>query len=742
MFLGRVAAFAARHTKAILVATVLVAALGAVFGAGAAGRFSPAGLEDPNSQSSQANDQVARATGNEPVPGLVVLLPTGVKPKKTSAHKSETSVILEQLSVGIRIRRVEKIIEADHEVGKIRSALDAGLNLVSRDQSLTYITVQFRSGSERKHVEAAEHLAGKLDHIPGVKLSGTDLVTSQASKIISEDARRAELLALPVLFLLVLWFFRGLIAAVLPLILGGSAIVLTQAGLRVAAQFFSISALVLIVVTSLGIGLAIDYSLLIVSRFREELALTPDVPEALERTMSSAGRTVLFSSLTVIAAFLSLLVLPQPFFYSMGLGGGLVTGVVCLAALIVLPAMLALLGPRVNGFAPAWLQRSGKLISQPVLTGRWYRFAMLVMRRPAIVATAAAALLIALAAPALGMKFTMPSVSTMPPSTSVRQVSDKLSADFKVDPNRTNEVVTVGATPKQVAQFRHQIGRLPGVSTVAPREHLGRHTDVLFVTSKDGATSNSSQTAIRQIRAMAHPFQTKITGPTAAFIDLKASLNSHLLLGALLVALTTCLTIFLMTGSVVLPPKTLLMNTLTAGAALGVLVLIFQDGFLSGLLGYPKAGSIEITQPVVLIAIVFGVSTDYGVFLIDRIREVHDSGASNEQSVALGLERTGRITTTAALLLCVAIGSLVTSRIVAAREIALGLSVAVLLDATIVRALLVPALMRILDERNWWSPAPLRRLHARIWGRQLPTQSVEPPPSPPIKSVATSAKSD
>jgi uncharacterized membrane protein YdfJ with MMPL/SSD domain len=741
VFLGRVAAFAARHTKAILVATIAIAAFGALFGAGAAGRFAPAGLEDPKSESSQANAQVARATRNEPSPGLVVLLPTGLKPKKPSAHTSETNVILEQLSVGIKIRRIEKILEADREVGKIRSALDAGLNLVSRDQTLTYITVQFHAGTEREHVEAAEHLAAKLEHIPGVKLSGTDLVTSQASKIISEDARHAELIALPILFLLVLWFFRGLIAAALPLILGGSAIALTSAGLRLASEFFSISALVLIVVTSLGIGLAIDYSLLIVSRFREELHQTSDITEALERTMSSAGRTVLFSSLTVIAAFLSLLVLPQPFFYSMGLGGGLVTGVVCLAALIVLPALLALLGTRVNSFAPAWLQRSGQLVSKPVLTGRWYRFAMLVMRRPALVAIAAAALLIALGLPALGMKLTMPSVSTMPSSTSVRQVGDKLSADFKVDPNRTNEVVTVGATPKQDAQFRHQMAQLSGVSMVAPREHLGGRTDVLYVTSRQNATSNSAQTVVRQIRAMPHPFQTKVTGPSAGFIDLKSSLNSHLLLGALLVALTTCLTIFLMTGSVVLPPKTLLMNTLTAGASMGVLVLIFQNGFLSGLLGYPKAGSIEITQPVVLIAIVFGVSTDYGVFLIDRIREMHDAGASNEQSVALGLERTGRITTTAALLLCVAIGSLVTSRIVAAREIALGLSVAVLLDATVVRALLVPALMRILDERNWWAPAPLRRLHAWIWGKPLPSSSVEPL-APVITSVATSAKPD
>jgi uncharacterized membrane protein YdfJ with MMPL/SSD domain len=729
VFLGVLAGLEARHAKAILIIAVVVAAFAGLFGTLGAVPLNPVGIEDPSSQSSRANALIARTTGNESIPGLIVLFPTGLKAHGSAhEHAGEANPVLEQLSASLRIRKLEKLIGADHQVGSMRSALSSGPSLVSRDRSLTYILVQFRGNSEREHAEAAKHLAGKLDHLPGVEVGGADLVTSEANSLIIEDTRKAELLAFPVLFLLVLWFFRGLVAAALPLIVGSSAIVMTQAMVQFAARFLSISSLVLIILSALGFGIAIDYCLLIVSRFREELALTPNVPEALERTMSTAGRTVLFSAVTVAAAFASLLVLPQPFFYSMGLAGVLVTAFVCLAALTILPALLALLGPRVNYLAPAWLQRSAHVVAQPVLTGRWYRLAQTVMRRPITVALAATALMVLIGIPAAGIKLTMPSMSTMPESTSVRKVSDALNNHFKIDPDRTAEIVTVDATSRQLNTYQHALNQLPGTIAVSHPEHLDRSTAALYVTPTASALSEGAQHLVRSIRAIPTPFQTSVTGATAIFIDLKTSISDHLLMAALLVALTTCLSIFLLTGSVVLPPKMLLMNTLTAAATTGALVLVFQDGFLDSLMGYPNPGSIEITQPAVLIAIIFGISTDYGVFLIDRIREVHDSGASNEQAIANGLERTGRITTTAALLLCVALGALITSRIVAMRELSFGVVVALILDATVVRALLVPALMYLLGELNWWSPSFLRHLHARIWHRQpLP---VEQPDSP------------
>jgi RND superfamily putative drug exporter len=711
VFLGALAAFAVRRARVILATALVLVVGGALLGTGAASRLTPAGLEDPSSQSYQANALVARATHNEALPGLIVLVSLDSSLKKSDSKS--VKALIEGLTVALRLHPIEKLIDADPEVGKLQGILDVGGRFLSRNGSLTYLTVQFRAGSEREHVQAARGLAARLSHLRGVRVGGVDLTTWQASTVVNEDARRAELLAFPLLFLLLLWFFRGLVAAALPIVIAASAIALTAGCLRLATQVLSISALVVSVVTALGLGLAIDYCLLIVSRFREELRSAPgDLPGALERTMKTAGRTVLFSGSTVISAFASLLVLPQPFFYSMAIGGALVTLLVCIAALTVLPALLVVLGPRVNALSPRWLQRSADTVARPVLSGRWYRFALIVMRRPIAIAAAAGGLMLALGAPALGMKLTMPSMSTMPVSTSVRQVSDALSSNFKMDPNRTIEVVAAGATRKQLSSYRQTLRALHGVSTITPVQHLNSKTAAIYLATTAAATSGEAQRLVRRIRSLGPPFQTKVTGATAIFVDLKASLASHLIAAALLVALTTCIAIFLLTGSVILPPKTLLMNALTGAATLGILVLVFQDGRLGGLLG-SNPGAIEVVQPLFLVAVLFGLSTDYGVFLIDRIRETHEAGASNEQAIALGLERTGRITTTAALLLCVAIGSLVSSRIVAAREISLGISAAVLLDATVVRALLVPALMRLLGEANWWSPKPLRLIYAR-----------------------------
>ncbi len=712
--MSKVAGVAVRHTRLVLVIAAIIVTLGAIYGAGVANRLSPVGLEEQSSESGQANALLVRATGNEALPGFVALLSLGahVKEPTTGAGKK---VLLEGLTAGLKIHQLEQVIRADPQVGEVHSALDAGSTFVSRDGSLTYIAVQFRSGSERYRVEAARDLASRLAHRPEVKVGGSDLGTLQATNVIQHDTRRAELIAFPILFLLSLWFFRGLVAAALPLILGGSAIVLTQAGLRLATHVVSVSAPVLSVITVLGLGLAIDYSLLIVSRFREELACSSgEVAPALSRTMATAGRTVLFSASTVIVTLAALLVLPQQYFYSMGLGGALVTLLVCIAALTVLPALLALLGPRIDALAPARLQRSSRVLSRPVMDGNWYRFAQLVMRRPLTVAVVAAGVLIALGLPGLGVKFNGQEASTLPATASVRQVSHTLNSSFKLDPDHTTLVVTVNAPKRTLSDYRHTLRGLPGVSTVTPAQHVSHNISVVYVASKGGASSEGAQQLVRRIRGLHPGFETKVTGPTAAFVDLKRSLARHVLRVALLVALATLLAIFMLTGSVILPIKTLLMNSLTVTATIGILVLVFQDGHLHGLLGNASSGTIEIMQPVLLIAVLFGLSTDYGVFLLDRIREVHSSGTSNAEAIALGLERTGRITTTAALLLCVAIGSLLTSRMVDVREVSLGMAVGVLLDATIVRTLLVPSLMRLLDEANWWAPAPLRRIHDRF----------------------------
>jgi uncharacterized membrane protein YdfJ with MMPL/SSD domain len=677
--------------------------------------LSPGGLEDPHSETAQANALIDRATGNEPQAGFVALVSLGPGIKHTGTTKQGTTkqALREHRAAGLKIHQVVTAIQSDPQVGRTQSALDAGSYFISRDRSLSYITVQFRGGSERYHMEAAQRLANKLTHMAGVKVGGSDLATSRVTITVRTDLDSALLISFPILALLLLLFFRGLVAASLPLLLGGVAIILTRAGLQFATNFLAISAPALSLITALGLGLAIDYSLLIVSRFREELALNGgDVPEAVQRTMTTAGRTVFFSASTVAAALASLLVLPQEYFYSMGLGGAMLTLLVCFVALTVLPALLILLGTNIDALSPSWLKRSANRVARPVVAGRWYRLATAIMRRPVVVAVTASALLITLGVPALGMRFNPPNVSSLPTGDNIRHVAALLSSKFKLDPERVIPIVTVGAAPQTLESYRRQLRRLPGTSMIIPAEQrLNHQTTVVYVAATAESWSGNAQRLVRRIRALHPPFETKVTGSAAAFLDLKSSLERNLPLVLVLVALATSLSVFLLTGSVILPLKTLVMNALSVCATLGILVLVFQHGFLHGLLGNAHSGTLEIAQPVLLIAVLFGLSTDYGVFLLDRIREVRLSGQSNEKAIALGMERTGRITTTAALLLCVATGSLLTSSIVDMREISLGIAVGVLLDATVVRALLVPSLMQLLGELNWWRP---RRLGGQL----------------------------
>jgi putative drug exporter of the RND superfamily len=336
------------------------------------------------------------------------------------------------------------------------------------------------------------------------------------------------------------------------------------------------------------------------------------------------------------------------------------------------------------------------------------------MRRPGRVAVLSATLLIALGLPFLGVKFTSVDATVLPKDEAARKVDTALRTEFP--PGRTSPIVLAVRGPQgpQLDRFARRLRALPGVAAVAPPRAAGRgHTRIdVFTPSSD--LSDRSQSLVRTIRALPAPFEAGVAGRTAGFIDQKASLASHLPVALTLLAITTFVVLFLFTGSVVLPLKALLMNALTISAAFGVLVFVFQDGRLEGLLGYTSQGALESSQPVVLFAVAFGLSTDYGVFLLSRIKEAFDAGIPSREAVALGLERTGRIVTAAALLFCVAIGAFATSRIIFIKEVGVGTALAVLIDATIVRALLVPSLMELLGRWNWWAPRPLRRLHARF----------------------------
>jgi RND superfamily putative drug exporter len=458
-----------------------------------------------------------------------------------------------------------------------------------------------------------------------------------------------------------------------------------------------VSSYALNIVTGIGLGLGIDYSLLLVSRYREELARFGPGPDAVRRTIATAGRTVAFSSVTVAAAIATLAIFPLGYLRSMGIAGGAVAPLAGLISLTVLPALFVLLGDRVNALSP----RRWRLAAERAASGQrggWYRLAQMLMRRPVPVAVAATALLVVLALPFLGVRFTGIDASVLPPTLSSRVVDTAIRRDFP--PTALAPVFAVVRGTEGDAGAYAAAVRAPVVQ--APRR-LGERTWLVTASSGKPFLDAASQQLVRRMRAL--PGDALVGGSTAQFLDQKHSLGALLPVAAALLAAVTFFLLWLATRSLVLPAKALVMNLLTLSATMGVLVFVFQDGRLEGLLDYRSQGALELTQPVVLFAIAFGLVTDYGVFLLTRIKEAWDAGAPNREAVAVGLERTGRIITAAALLFCVAIGAFATSQIIVVKEIGLGVALAVLIDATIVRALLVPSLMAILGRWNWWPSA-------------------------------------
>lgn len=704
--LRALADLAHRRARRILALTVVLAVVAGVFGVPVT-RVMKTGsdsFDDPAAQSARAQQALESATGSSPEPDVVALVQTGA-PVRSPAGAA-------------RLRRIVTAAAGASAVAHVVSALDprAAGGLVAADRRTTYVAIYLRPLSGDAAKAAAQHLQRRLAALGDVRVGGPVLAAAQVNDQVSADLRRAELLAFPLLFALALIVFRGVVAAALPLLVGGLAIVGTFLALRLVSELVGLSIFALNLVTGLGLGLAIDYSLFVVSRYREELARHGPSTAALRATMQTAGRTVAFSSVTVALALASLLVFPQRFLYSMGIGGVLVTLLAALAALLPLPAVLALLGDRVNALAPRRLQRTAPAAAQPASTGGWYRLAHAVMRRPVPVAAACAVLLIAIGLPALGLRFGGVDASLLPTSKSARQVADTLAREFPA--NQTAPVILAVHAPStatgQLGAYTRALGTLPAVGQAEPPRAVGPRLWRVDLTSRAGPLAASSQQLVKRIRALPAPYPVGVTGQAARFYDRQASLGARLPLALGLLCATTLLVLFAMTDSVALPIKALVMNLLTLTGAYGLLVLIFQDGRLQGPLAYTTNHTLESTDMVLLFVVAFALSTDYGVFLLTRIKEAHDHGTKNADAVALGLQHTGPIVTAAALLFCVAIGAFATSQIVFIKELGVGAVFAVLIDATIIRAFLVPALMRLLGQRNWWAPTPLRRLHHRL----------------------------
>jgi len=687
----------ARRIGIFAIAFFLVA--GAV-GGSVADRLDPYGADDPDTEAVEARDQL-RDAGLR-VPAVIAVVENAPVAKPATRP---------------RVEALERSVERRADVKSVTGYYDTrSPAFVSHDRRSTYFAVALEPTDDKQWQESGAAIAEQLSEQPGVVVGGGAVAQEQVNKQVEEDLKKAEILAFPLLFLLSLLFFRSLVAAVLPLMIGGLAIVGTFLILRLASEFGSISIFALNLTTALGLGLSIDYSLFIVSRYREEIAKSGPGIAAMRQVLATSGRTVFFSSLTVAAALASLLVFPQRFLYSMGLGGALVALFAALISLTVLPAVLTMLGTRVNAGAPRFLQRRAEADARPDQHGFWYRLSRFVMRRPAPIATLSALFLIVLGLPFFGIKFNTVDPTVLPESSSARQAYDTVRSEFPPYHDAPIWVGVEGGGPRAAATVAARVERVPGVAEVLPPQPLRGDVTAVQAISAHAFVDDASEETVKAIRALPEPpgATVQVSGATADFIDFQASLGSHLPLALAIIVVSTLVILFLMTGSVVLPIKSLIMNFLNLSAVFGLLVFLFQDGRLEGFLDYSSPGALEQTMPILLFAVAFGLSTDYAVFLLSRIKEARDDGASESECVAIGLERTGRIVTAAALLFAVAMGAFATSQIIFIKENGVGTALAVLIDASIVRALLVPSLMELLGKWNWWAPAPLRRLHERI----------------------------
>jgi RND superfamily putative drug exporter len=708
------ARFADGKARRIGIFAILFFLLAGALGGSVAERLDPYGADDPATESVEARERLQDAGLR--VPAVIAVV--------QDAPVSEPAT-------RARVLAMERGVRARPDVASVSGYYETrSPAFVSEDGQSTYFAVALKATDDKEMQEVGAEIADELSARPGVVVGGFAVATEQVNKQVEKDLKMAEMLAFPLLFLLSLLFFRSLVASVLPLMIGGLAIVGTFLILRLASEFGSISVFALNLTTALGLGLAIDYSLFIVSRYREEIAKTGPGLAAMRRVLATAGRTVFFSSLTVSAALASLLVFPQRFLYSMGLGGALVALFAALISLTVLPAVLTMLGHRVNAGAPKFLRRRAEADARPDSQGFWYRLSRFVMRRPLPVATLSALLLIVMGLPFLGIKFNTVDPTVLPDEASAHRTYDLVSEEFPPYHDSPIWIAVEGGGPAAAARTAVVVRRVEGVAEVAPAQRLGNGVTAVAAISASPFASDASQETVKAIRELPEPpgATVRVSGATADFIDFQSSLASHMPIALAIVIVATLVILFLMTGSVILPIKSLIMNFLNLSAVFGLLVLIFQDGRLEGFLDYSSPGAIEQTMPILLFAVAFGLSTDYAVFLLSRIKEARDHGASDSESVAIGLERTGRIVTAAALLFAVAMGAFATSQIIFIKENGVGTALAVLIDASIIRALLVPSLMELLGKWNWWAPAPLRRFHERFGISETAPPASEPAP--------------
>jgi RND superfamily putative drug exporter len=761
--LTRLGRLALRRRWAILVATLVAVALAGAFGGGAIGHLKSGGFDDPAAESVKAAATL-RDTFGTGDPNLVLLV--------TAARGGVDDPAAARAGQDLTRR-----LAAEPDLAQVASYWSTGAPSLKSGDGRQALVLGRVTGDEQALDERARQLTAAYSADgPDVRVQvgGQIQVYREVGDQVERDLARAEGIAVPITLLLLVVVFGSAVAGMLPLAVGGVAIVGTLLLLRLLGDLTDVSIYALNLTTALGLGLAIDYSLFIVSRYREELRAGREPADALLVTMTTAGRTVLFSAATVAVSLLALLVFPLYFLRSFGYAGIAVVALAALGALVVLPALLAVLGRRVDRLrlpigrarstgapsrgSPASSARStgappwGSPDPSGTGGGFWHRLATGVMRRPLPIATAVVAFLLLLGTPFLGVRFGLPDDRVLPASAGSRQVADALRAGFAADDASALAVVATGtgdpATRRQdIDGYASALSRLDDVSRVdaltgsyadgrrlqgpmpASKRFAVRDGTWLSVVPSVGSNSARGEDLVARVRALPAPFGVQVTGPAAQLVDTKASLAAHLPAAAAIIATVTFVLLFLMTGSVVIPLKALVLNLLSLTAVYGAMVFIFQEGHLADVLGFTPTGTIDTSMPVLMFCIAFGLSMDYEVFLLSRIKEEHDRTGDTAAAVAVGLERSGRIVTAAAALLAIVFAAFATSQVSFLQLFGVGTALAVVVDATLIRALLVPAFMRLAGQANWWAPAPLRQLHRQVGlreGTRLAEREVAP----------------
>jgi RND superfamily putative drug exporter len=728
---ARLGRWIARRPRPVLAAGAALLAAAAIYGATAASHLPAGGFEVPGSESDLAVKEAERRFGMGSADVLVLY------------RDPEGDVRSLQFATRI-LDRLEPVLE-DEGVVRATSYFDtAQESLVSRDghETLVIVSLAGSNADKLRTLVRIDPLLREVEPPVQVAIGGHVAASVLAQQIARRDINSAELIALPVAALLTLIFFRSVMAAMLPIAIGGFALASCAAIMRLGSNFTEIAIFALNVAAFLGLGLSIDYSLLLVQRFRQELGRGLSVQDAVANSMDTAGRAVWVSGLAVIVSLAVLIGCPVGILRSVAIGGALATATALVGALLLLPAVLATLGPRVN------LGAMGRSPEEIGPSPFWRRVGELSMRHPVATVLLCAGALLAVASPALHMRSVLPDARIFPPESEVRKVDEALGDAARFDPGGASAmqlVVKTHGSPlepnnlRKLRAYAARIAAVDGVRTVnSPFEELDPdamspaelaykaafdevatqlthmvHQDVslLVATGEHPWRSARAADVLEQVRDVPHPgLEVMIGGPTAQMVDLKHTLREYGRVAALVVIGWNFLMLLAAFRSVVVPIKAVLMNVISLGAAYGLLVWVFQDGHLSGLLGFEPLEGIDPTIPLVMFAVVFGLSMDYEVFLLARIREEWLRSGDNQKSVISGLAHTGRIITSAALILLVVIGAFAAGELVYVQQIGVGIGAAIALDVTLVRALLVPATMQLLGAWNWWLP---RWLHLR-----------------------------